>query len=212
MDRLISLIHPSRQRAKKSWNTTRRWIESAGCETELIVSIDESDPERELYLTQYAGQVIINPNTCVVEAANHAARKAKGDILVYLSDDFDCPNNWGTLIKSHTQGLDKWLLKVDDCLQRFEAEVLTIPIMSRSLYDNLGYFFHPDYKSMWVDVDLYFTCLNMRAIVKAPNLKFPHEHYCNGKAPRDETYNRSDQHFKTGKEIYNMRLQQNFPK
>jgi hypothetical protein len=213
---LISLIHPSRGRAAKSWSTTREWIDRAGCDTELIVSIDASDPQKEAYQVQYTGKqhtkLLVNDNDCVVQAANHAAAASSGSILLYLSDDFKSPISWGKDIIDLTSHLkDKWLLKVDDCLQRFEADVLTIPIMSRSLYENLGYFFHPGYKSMFTDQDLFWTCQNMGVIVNARHMKFPHEHYCNGKAKKDATYERSDLNWNSGKEFYNQRKRQGFP-
>lgn len=213
----ISLLHPSRSRAVKSWNTTREWIERAGCDVELIVSVDATDTQKENYIAQYAGiagtTILINDNDCVVQAANHAAAASKGSILVYLSDDFRCPVLWGkSIIELTSEFEDRWLLKVDDCLQRFEADVLTIPIMSRALYQELGYFFHPAYRSMFVDQDLFYTCQNMHVIVDAPQFKFPHEHYCNGKAKKDQTYERSDLNWNSGKVLYQQRKRQNFPR
>jgi len=222
MEPIISLIHPSRGRPVKSFWNSKNWISKSGIPAdniELIVSMDDDDPEKEAYIREYAPSPtynvkgISNPNTCVVEAVNRAAAISSGKILVYLSDDFQCPQNWARDIVGLTKDFQsKWILKVDDCLQKFYAEVLTIPIMDRALYQELGYFFHPAYKSMWVDVDLYFTCKNMRVIVEAPQFKFPHEHYCNGKARKDETYTRSDQHMETGRAIYNERKLQNFPR
>jgi hypothetical protein len=215
---MISLIHPSRGRAQKSWHTTRRWIERAGVETELIVSIDDNDPSREQYLRQYANadlfrtKIISNDNDCVVHAANHAAKEAKGDILVYVSDDFDCPDKWGVTVQQLTHGREKWLLKVDDGYQPFWKDVLTIPIMDKALYNELGYFFHPEYRSMFCDQDLFYTCKNMNVIINAQNVLFEHNHYCNKKAMIDDTYRRSDQNWNSGKELYAKRKHQNFPR
>lgn len=215
---MISLIHPTRGRAQKSWQTTRRWIERAGVETELIVSIDDNDPAREQYLRQYSNadlfrtKIISNDNDCVVHAANYAAKEAKGDILIYVSDDFDCPDKWGYIIQALTAGRSKWLLKVDDGYQPFWKDVLTIPIMDRALYNELGYFFHPAYRSMFVDQDLFYTCKNMGAIIEAKHVIFEHNHYCNKKAQIDDTYRRSDLNWNSGKELYNLRKQQNFPR
>ena len=213
---LISLIHPSRSRSKKSFQTTQEWIRNAGCETELIVSIDADDLHKDAYLEFYSdvpsAKVIINANDCVVQATNHAAVVSTGDILLYLSDDFRCPNNWGQSIIEITKNFQpEWLLKVDDCLQRFQADVLTIPIMSRALYLKLGYMFHPAYRSLWVDCDLYWTCHNLGVMKFAEHLKFPHEHYCNGKAKKDETYQRSERNWDSGKALYEQRKRQNFP-
>jgi len=213
---MISLIHPSRGRSKKSFQTTQEWIRNAGCDTELIVSIDSDDLHKDAYLEFYAkvpgARVIINQNDCVVQAANHAAAVSTGHILIYTSDDFSAPNNWGQSIIETTKNYgDEWLLKVDDCLQRFQADVLTIPIMSAPLYDRLGYFFHPAYRSMFVDQDLFWTAKNMGVLKYAEHIKFPHEHYCNGKAKKDETYSRSERNWDSGKALYEQRKRQNFP-
>ena len=78
----------------------------------------------------YKGMYVVEGvNSSVVEATNRAAKYAKGDILLYLSDDFKCPDNWGASIYQSVKDFGPvWLLKVDDCLQQFEVPVLTIPI------------------------------------------------------------------------------------
>jgi hypothetical protein len=212
---MISLLHPSRGRAAKSFKNAMRWQELAGTETELIVSIDYSDPLKLAYSEIYSDSdatVICNENSCVVEATNNAAKIATGDILLYLSDDFDCFPDWGKAVEVAVKDFKgDWLLKVDDCLQRFEVAVLTIPIMSRSLYKTLGYFWHPGYKSMFVDEDLYWTAEKIGALRKAPWLKFPHNHVSVGKAEDDETYRNSAKNWDTGKAFYQQRKQANFP-
>ena len=210
---MISLIHPSRSRPQKSAETSADWITRAGVETELIVSVDRDDQYICVYVDLYGGKVLINDNTCVVEAANHAARVAKFDVLVYLSDDFKCFDNWGVEVLKHFEGVNKPLLiKADDKLQAFNKDVLTIPIMNRALYNEIGYFFHPAYKSMFVDQDLYWTVKNMDAIKLCPELVFEHHHYVNGKSKKDETYERSTSNWNQGKHLYAERKAQNFPR
>jgi len=220
---MISLIHPSRGRPQKSFETSQEWISKAGVETQLIVSLDIDDPTNEDYYNAYSKLepndyplsfgISLNNNTCVVEAANHAAKHAIFDILVYLSDDFKCFDNWGVEVAKHFEGVTKPLLiKVDDKLQAFTKDVLTIPIMNKALYNELGYFFHPAYKSMFVDQDLYWTVKNMGAIKGCPELVFEHHHYVNGKSQKDETYERSTANWNQGKNLYQQRRAQNFPR
>lgn len=209
----ISLLHPSRSRPKKSFDNSREWLSKAGegVNVELLVSIDSDDPKLFEYFALYQ-DTITNPNTCVVEAANHAAKIATGEILIYLSDDFKCPDNWGQLILEQFKDVTTPLLiKVDDCLQKFGVDVLTIPIMNRALYEKLGYFFNPIYRSMFCDQDLYHVVNNMGAIRFCPYLKFPHEHYCNGKTTIDPTYERSNKNWISGKHTYARRKAEGFP-
>lgn len=218
----ISLIHPSRGRPEKSAKNTREWIDKAGCDVELIVSIDSSDNWKayfDLYppyphdpIGSYI-RLFMNDNDSVVQATNRAAEQATGDIFLYLSDDFKCFDNWGVSVIKEFEGLKyaPYLVKVDDCLQQFTVPVLTIPIMNRALYDKLGYFWHPEYKSMFVDEDLFWTASKHGTIKYCPHLKFPHHHVCNGKAPDDETYRRSAANWEQGKAVFAKRKALGFP-
>lgn len=189
---------------------------------EYILSIDEHDPELMEYFKCFNHfteelniQVIVNNNKSVVDATNAAAKIAKGDILVYVSDDFDCPASYDVaLMNAFTNKIsmhEPALLKVDDCLQKFDVPVLTIPIMNRCLYEKLGYFWHPEYKSMFVDEDLYWTCFNNNWLYLAPDLKFEHQHCSVGKSERDNTYIRSESNWDQGKELFAKRKALNFP-
>lgn len=210
---LISIIHPSRGRPQKAFETAKKWIENAGCEVEYILSLDSNDATCARYVQiNNKQQIISNDNNSMVEATNIAAKKSNGEILLYLSDDFDCFENWGQSIRKEFENETKPLLiKVDDCLQQFQIPVLTIPIMNRALYKRLGYFWHPSYKSMFVDEDLYWTAFKLGAIKYCPHLKFPHLHPANGKAENDETYRRSAANWDQGKLTFAKRREARFP-
>jgi hypothetical protein len=212
---MISLLHPSRGRADKADDTYQKWVFQVVTHVEYLQAVDADDPEIQKYINHSLTrpfELLIGFSKSVVEATNDAAKKSTGDILVYLSDDFDCPSGWDMSLLREFEGVTKpTLLKVDDCLQDFKVGVVTIPIMNRALYNLLGYFWHPEYKSMHVDVDLYETCKKIGAIKYAPHLKFPHNHYSNGKAPRDETYTRSEANWNQGLEVINRRRRQGFP-
>ena len=208
----FSLIHPSRGRAKQAKETAEYWLSRSGnVEVEHIVSIDYSDSEKLVYMEMFNGSVIANDNASVVDATNRAAKIARGDVFIYLSDDFKCPENWGELLEIEFNEDRPLLLKVDDCLQKFEVPVLTIPIMNRKLYERLGYFWHPQYKSMFVDEDLYWTVRKLGAMKNAKHLKFEHYHVSNGKAANDETYKRSAANWDQGKKLFAERKAQGFP-
>ncbi len=215
----ISLIHPSRSRPAKAKSTYQFWIDQSSGKNEIehILCLDHNDPQLLNYDILGFGEdpkETINDNSCVVEATNHGAKLATGDILIYLSDDFKCPKDWDELIIEsfgmHVSG-EPSLLKVDDCLQPFHVAVLTIPIMNQELYKKLGYFWHPGYKSMFVDEDLFWTCKNNGWLIEGPELKFPHEHFCNGKAENDETYTRSAANWDQGKAFFAQRKLDGFP-
>lgn len=217
---LISLIHPSRGRAQKSFDNTMDWISKAGCDVEVILSIDSDDNWKEYFdryppypsdaKTDYV-RMYMRDNRSVVEAVNNGAKEAKGDILVYLSDDFKCPDNWGQLVLKEFEGVTTpQILKIDDKLQDFHVRVLTCPIMNRVAYEQLGCFFNPLYKSMWVDCDLYETAFRRGWIKNCPHLVFPHEHVSIGMAPDDETYRRSAANWDQGKAVFEQRKRMRF--
>lgn len=218
---MISLIHPSRGRAQKSFDNTNRWIDAAGCDLQVIVSCDYSDKHLDEYIKIYKPlddkmgdlfEVTVSNNDDVVSATNRACEASVGDILVYLSDDFSCFPGWGVAVEKE---FDKYkgptLIKVDDKLQRFDVAVLTIPIMNRACYDKLGYFFHPGYKSMFVDEHLYWRTKKLGFLQYAPHLKFEHCHVSVGKAPDDETYRRSAANWDQGKALFKQHQAAGFP-
>ncbi len=219
----ITLIHPSRGRAKKAKQTFDFWVKNSTgkFDIEHILSIDMDDPKKDDYYFEFRNSknstILCLDNKDVVSATNKAALYALGDVLIYLSDDFMCPENWDKSIierfhiKDNEPILGPLLLKVDDCLQKFNIAVLTIPIMNRDMYKKLGYFWHPGYKSMFVDEDLYWTCRNNKWMIMCEDLKFPHEHPANGKAENDETYKRSAANWDQGKEFFAKRKSENFP-
>lgn len=224
----VGLIHPSRGRAKRSYANVMNWIRKAGprqlqlMDIHVYLSIDESDPDRAEYVRLYCDDqvwfdrsvstlVLINNNTSVVEATNAAAKVCASDILIYLSDDFDCPDNWFEKVVSQFDTDKPMLLKVHDGLQHFDTPVLTIPIMNYELYKKLGYFWHPEYKSMFVDQDLYETTKRIDAIKYAPDLVFMHNHPCVGRCEDDAIYQRSAANWDQGKTIFAKRKLENFP-
>lgn len=211
---MISLIHPSRGRAKKAHDTFRYWMDNSSGTIKIqhILSIDNDDNHRQEYFNLFTKSLIVSGNNdCVVMATNEAAKHTTGEILIYLSDDFKCPHDWDlALVNKFAATSDPALVKVDDCLQLYKADVLTIPVMNKVLYNRLGTFWHPGYKSMFVDQDLFWVCTNNNWLIPAPELKFPHEHYCNGKAEKDETYKRSDANWHHGKAFYEKRKMEGF--
>lgn len=212
---MISLIHPSRGRSLKSKINMERWLNRATTPVEWILSIDKSDNYHQ-YLSDYSnllnrnGRIIVNDNDNVVQATNHAAAVSSGDILVYVSDDFDCPDNWDTLILKEMDLHTPMILKVDDCLQKFSTNILTIPIMNREMYKKLGYFWHPSYSSMFVDEDLFWTAKKTNSIKNCEHIKFKHLHYSIGACSNDMTYIRSSKNWEQGKRVFQHRKENNF--
>lgn len=205
---MISLLHPSRGRPVKAIDTARKWIQNAGIRVEHILSIDKLDPLRDHY--RALDRLILNDNKSVVEATNQAAKCSTGNILIYLSDDFDCFPDWAIkLIELTEQYTGQWILKVNDGIERI-PNLLTIPIMSRELYERLGYFFHPSYKSMVVDKDLFYTCQQLGVIKTHMEITFQHLHHSIRACKEDEIYRRSRANLSQGKQLFLKRKREGF--
>lgn len=208
---MITLIHPSKGRPKKAFSTFQNWIDksSGNYRIEHILSIDNDD-FKPVYLNSFDDSqitfILSADNNSVVEATNRAANIANGKILVYLSDDFDCPENWDEYIVKKIGHADKVMLHINDGLQKMENTILTIPIMTRKLYKELGYFFYPEYKSIFCDNDLYHS--TKQYMIDSPELVFKHHHHSIGLSDHDETYKQSEENYNQGLEIFNRRAKQ----
>lgn len=204
---LISLIHPSRSRPDKSFETVQKWISRArGVEVELIVSLDEDDPMLQEYQERHVARVTVNKNRSAVGAINSAATKAKGNILIVVSDDTDCPENWAELLLKEVEGKSDWILKTQDGIQSW---IITMPVMDRIYYNRFGYIYHPDYLHMFCDTEL--TCvadLTGRKITS--NLTFTHQHYSTGAYEKDGVSEKADATWHQGENLFLSRYKKNF--
>lgn len=205
----ISLIHPSWGRPEKAKATYNEWMKRASgkIEIEHILALDFSDPKNKEYEMDSEGKyksfgpnskTITDKHINVVDATNSAALVTTGDILIYMSDDFECPENWDMIVSSYMILSTPCMLRVNDGHQPFENRILTIPIMNRKLYERLRYFFCPEYASQWVDCDLF--AVTEPFIINAPNVTFRHV-----EGPDDETYKRNRANFESGREIFQRR-------
>ncbi len=205
---MISLLHPSRGRAKKSHANAMEWIQKCGTACELIVSIDSSDKEKNDYILEYNSysKLIINDNQSVVEATNRAAKEAKGDIFVYLAEDSICPDNWGKSIIEETKGKKDWILKTQDGIQDW---IITVPIMDRDYYNRFGYIYYPEYKHMFCDTEISCVADLLERKITS-NLLFKHEHYPVTNKERDEVSIKADLTWNQGEALFLKRYKNNF--
>jgi glycosyltransferase involved in cell wall biosynthesis len=169
---MISIIHPSRSRPEKSENTIYKWYNYAyENEFEVIISLDEDDPLLQSYKDNHEDEIIIvNKNRSCVDAINNAAKIAKGDIFIVVSDDTDCLEGWDVNLLAEVKYKTDWILKTDDGLQPW---IITMPCMDRAYFNRTGYVYHPDFDHQFVDT--YMSCvadITGRRITS--KLKFPH--------------------------------------
>lgn len=204
----ISLLHPTRSRPEKSVDTLDKWIDSSSSyhELQLIVSLDGDDPLLEQYKQAYDSLAyIVNKNRSCVDAINNAAKFATGDILIVVSDDTDCSQNWDLSLALDVQDKTDWILKTQDGIQQW---IITCPIMDRAYYNRFGYIYNPEFNHMFCDT--YMTAVADIAGRKlTSNLMFKHNHYSvNGTKP-DEVHKKNDATWKQGEDTF-IRLMKEF--
>jgi hypothetical protein len=200
----ISLLHATRGRSKKALQTQALWMARAA-DPDAIEHVFGLDADDEQALPLAANRaVIVPPGGGCVAAWNAAAAACHGHVLVQMSDDFEPPMHWDTLILDRLGDLSQpTVLAVSDG-SRTDA-LLCMAILTRARYKAQGYLFHPDFKSMYSDN--YFTHCSYQdgCVIEARDIIFEHLHPAFGKAEMDETYATSNarERYTEGLEIFN---------
>lgn len=206
---MISIIHPSRGRPQKSFETLKKWRKCfMGCygePVEIIVSVDIDDFALNAYVRLHGDRVLISKNRSAVDAINNAAKATTGDIFMVVSDDTDPVDLWNEKIHEEVKGKTDWILKTQDGIQKY---IITNPILDRAYYNRTGYIYHPDFQHLFCDT--YLTCVaDITGRKITSNLVFKHDHYSvNGTQP-DELHKRNDATWKEGEETF-IRLMKQF--
>lgn len=207
----ISLLFPSRGRARKSHDTAVKWREQAGegVELELILSIDRSDPAGDRYKIYHratADKIVHRESRSAVEAINNAAEVATGDIMIVVSDDTECFQGWGTALLKELEGKKDFILKTQDGIQKY---IITMPVLDRAYYNRFGYIYYPGYVHMFCDLEI--TCVaDITQRKLSSDLMFKHNHYSVTQEKPDETNRRADRTWNEGEKLFLERYRKNF--
>jgi hypothetical protein len=213
--RSISVIHPSRSRSEIAIKVLLNWYHKAEYEFEYILAIDSDDPQLRQY-TNHLGRFdreygiqskcVIGDHTSAIHAINESAKHSTGDILIVISDDFDCPIGWDFKLMAALEGKEDFCVKTKDGIQR---TLMTLPILDRKYYDRFGYIYHPDYIHMYSDQEMTAVA-HMLGRNLDVDILFPHLHYSTGKFVKDEISVRNDSSYKSGRLVFNGRARTNF--
>lgn len=204
---MLSIIHPSR-RPREANETIKKWISRADCKgcLEYILSIDIDDPLAVHYRPDPKVKIVQHANRSAIDAINNAAKLCTGSLIVVVSDDFDCPEHWDTLLRESLKDKSDFIVKTQDGIQK---TLITLPIMDRAYYNRFGYIYHPDYKHMYCDQEMTAVGHLLGKVITLP-LMFPHNHYTIGKSPKDSINQRNDSTWNQGASLYSERLRTNF--
>lgn len=222
--KVISVVHPTRNRVSLFEATLNNWMQKCSNPKalEYIVSIDESETVINYFgykhVIQKANEkfgssisLLISPNTCCVQAVNSGAEAAKGDLIIVNSDDFDCPDKWDEILV--TEGFlsnhKPQVFLIDDGLSK---DIVSLPILNRLAYTELGYVYYPEFISMFADNDLYENAKQKGWLENRRDIRFQHVHYTFTKQEPDEAYKRqnSSRSWKIGEQLFKERCASNF--
>ena len=208
----ISLIHPSRNRPEQAAETAKHWLSNMFSVLNLadyVLSIDNSDKTVNQYKEHFMDgfTIVESDNNNVVEAANNGAKQAKGDILVLVSDDFECYPDWDIDLINHYTEHKNNVLKTNDGLQEW---IVTLPIMDREYYNSCGYIYYPEYKHMFADTEMTHKAELEGKLYKRMDLLFKHNHYTQGETKKDEVNDKANATWEHGEKIYLERVKNCF--
>lgn len=208
----ISIVHPSRMRPELAAKTYDHWVsQMSGKHTfEYIVSIDKNDPLAEEYVKifKYRSVTLIqNDNRSLVDASNRGAEITNGKIIILVSDDFLCFQNWDEELIKAFDNHECIVLKTWDGIQKW---IVTLPIMDRAYYTRAGFFYNPEYLHMFADTEMTHKADIEGKLVFRNDLSFIHAHYTTNMNRRDQVNERADKTWVQGEAVYLRRVRENF--
>lgn len=198
---MITIIHPSRNRAEKAFSTYKNWI--GNCVTDLVRYFVSIEPDQEEEYSKYFAKqnIIIGNNSTAIEAINNAAAKVEFDILIVVSDDFSSFKGWDKIILREVGHKSNYVLKTYDGLQKW---IVTLPIMDREFYDSQNYVYYPGYKHLFCDTELTTVAEYTGRLIIRNDIVFPH------KPLNDQQHNNTDSTWNQGEQLYLERYKNNF--
>ena len=211
----ISILHPSYKRPKLGVSTMFNWLSRADNpqDIEYILCLHEKDHT----VTEYASEmlkhdnlqnvkVIYSQEANMVKQVNLAAKESTGNLLINVSDDFDCPQSWDSLLLKELEGKEDYVVKTQDGIQK---EIITLPILDRRYYERFNFIYAPEFSHFYGDQELREVgdILGKTIVL---DLMFEHIHYIAGKAPKDEVNDKNNAHFEEDKKTYFKRKARKF--
>jgi hypothetical protein len=218
----ISIIHPSRNRPEMALETCKKWIKNASKKysIEYVVSIDETDTFKNQYNqlfvdyylesnNEFSLRVLILDNKTSVEAINNGAKFTNNNLMLVVSDDFDCFENWDEWLINNLDGKSDYLVKTDD---GFQGWIITLPIMDRAYYNRFGYIYYPEYHHMFCDTEMTDVGHLLDRVINLQDgvHKFIHKHYSLGYMQKDATNTKNDATWSQGEALYYSRKANKF--
>lgn len=208
----ISLLHATRGRPRLAIEALHKWLKTAKHPDtiEHIFAIDADDESSKALAAHYS--VTVPAGGGCVRAWNAAAAKSQGHVLIQVSDDWDPPVNWDEQILTRLGDLTQpKVLAISDGHRT--DKLLCMAILTRARYEQQGYFFHPDFLSVYSD-DWFTHCAYRDGVViEARDFVIEHQHPLFTGAPVDQTTAESNTaaRYAQGKSVFDRLLATELP-
>ena len=185
----ISLVHATRGRPIEAVQCMTLWLSRAKHPERIEhIFVVDSDDEKAEVLKRFRS-VIQKENGFSVGAWNLGAQKASGDIIIQLSDDWECPPQWDEMVESRLDISKPQVLRISDGYRK--DELLCMAILTKKYYEQNG-LFNPRFKNVYSDTDFTFRAAKNGAIVDARDISIVHHHPFFEERPLDATYQRGN--------------------
>jgi|688.fasta_scaffold39123_4 glycosyltransferase involved in cell wall biosynthesis len=211
---------------RRSWcikTVVHDWLEKAQNKkaVEFVVCVDGDDlasvqEGHELCRRVGNAKIVVQNHEPfnAVKAWNEAAKSSTGKVLVMISDDFVPPKEWDSqLVGLKSNWIDeRWVVRVNDCNNSSVNKPITLPILTRARYEELGYVFWHEYESMFSDTEFTDHAKLDGIVLDARTMLFEHLHPTCFKRNRDsvDDVHASTQRWNSGQAIYNKRKANGF--
>ena len=219
----ILVKFPTRSRRLKWKETLDKWISlcSNPKDVVFVVSMDWDDPEMNPSLVEPMIEgldakihLYWGISTSKIDAVNRDIEEiSEWDILVVASDDM-IPQIKGWDDRIREDMLKYWpdgdgVLWYNDGNQG--PNLNTLSIMGRAYYARSKYVYHPDYISLYCDVEFTQVSRKLRKVKYSPDVIIRHEHPAFGYGKYDEQYKITESYYRVDRDTFERRKSLGFP-
>ena len=211
VSRRLLVRMPTRGRPAQALEVLQRYREMAGCPITIEVVVDHDDQ------TMLSCEVLqrLNALDCKLTVGHHGSKVAAvnggdvedWDILLLASDDMvPVKENYAVRVieemERYWPHLDGAIF-FDDGFQK--GNLCTLPIMGRRFYNQFNYVYHPDYESLYCDLEQTGLWFSLGRLKYVDEKIIEHRHPIWGLAEKDATYIRNDALDSRDREVFERR-------
>ena len=219
-DLKLLIKFPTRSRPDKFFSVLDRYYHLMQSDNyEFIVSCDiddvtmNNDQVKERLNSYQNLRYYFSDNKSKIEAVNNDISDVNFDILLLASDDMlPVVHGYDTIIKnvyrSYRDGKCDFVLWLDDGFQG--KNLNTLSILGKKFYDEFGYIYHPDYKSLFCDTEFTHVICQTGKYVYLNKVLIKHVQYSIISEEPDELYIVNNKFYEQDLATFNKRRAKNF--